>query len=79
MADYPPTCWQDIFAYDDDDVMSGYREYRPTEPEPGANRAAGYRWGWANRKRDTTGEPDPFDGVRRAYIAAVPGLFQTQH
>lgn len=79
MSEFPPKCWQDIFAYDDDDVVAGFREYRLGEPEPGPNRPAGYRWGWANRKRDTTREPDAFDEVRRSYMAAVPGLIPTHH
>lgn len=79
MSDYPPSCWQDIFAYDEDEVVCGYREYRHDEPDPGPNRSAGYRWGWANRKRDNTGMPDGLDRVRREYIRAIPGIFGAVH
>ena len=79
MAEFPPKHWTDIFAYYEDEVVAGYREYRPDEPEPGPNRSPGYRWGWANRKGDTTGEPDGLDHVRRDYIRATPGPFATTH
>lgn len=79
MATFPPATWQDIFAYPDDDVIAGYREYRPNEPEPGANHAPGYRWGWANRKRDATGEDDGYSAVRSQYYAACPNLIETMH
>lgn len=74
MTPFPPTCWQDIFAYDDDEVLAGYRDWRPCELEPGPNHSPGYRWGWANRKRDHTGEDDGMVGVRMAYIRQFPTL-----
>lgn len=42
--------------------------YEAGDPEPGANRSPGFRWGWMNRKRDSQREDDGFDSVRRAYI-----------
>lgn len=65
---FPPRDEWDIAAYDTDDVVDGYREHRLTEPTPGNNRTAAYRWGWANAKRDITGELDGFEDLRRAYI-----------
>jgi len=78
-ATFPPRHWTDIFGYDDDDVVSGYREHRPNDPEPGANRSPGYRWGWANRQRDSSREDDGLDQVRREYIRATKGPFSTTH
>jgi hypothetical protein len=68
---FPPTCIEDIMSYDTDEVVAGYREGRPDDPMPGENRDPGYRWGWANRLRDTTGEPDQFSPLRHAYYRAL--------
>lgn len=68
---FPPTCIEDIMSYDADEVMAGYREYRRDDPEPGDNRSPGYRWGWTNRKRDVTYEPDPFIELRYEYIRTM--------
>ena len=68
---FPPKCIEDIMSYDANETVAGYREYRPDEPAPGPNRAPGYRWGWTNRKRDVTGEPDDFIALRYEYIRAM--------
>lgn len=65
---FPPRDAWDIAAYDTNEVVAGFREYRPGDPDPGPNHAPGYRWGWANRRYDTTKEPDGFTGLRMAYI-----------
>ena len=65
---FPPRNEWDVAAYPDDDVVEGYREWRPDDPEPGENRSPGYRWGWANGRRDRQGGDDGYDRVRQAYI-----------
>lgn len=73
---FPPKTWIEIFEYDDDEIVAGYREYRPEDPMPGENRSDGYRWGWANRKKDNTGIEDGYEPVRREFIRSMPnGLF----
>jgi hypothetical protein len=64
-AAFPPTSALDVFFYDEDEVVAGYRGYRPGDPEPGGNRSPGYRWGWANRRVDSTGEDHGYSHVRR--------------
>lgn len=66
---FPPRDEWDIAAYNTDDVVAGYREYLPDDLPPGPNHAPGYRWGWTNRRRDVTHEPDGFEPLRFAYIA----------
>ena len=68
MTTFPPTEWWHIFEYDDDEIVAGYRDYRPGDPEPGANHSDGYRWGWINGRKDTTHAPDGYEPVRYAYI-----------
>lgn len=65
---FPPRDEWDIAAYDTDDVMSGYREHSVHEPLPGDNRAPGYRWGWANARKDATHVYDGWEPIRYAYI-----------
>ncbi|TPM25696.1 hypothetical protein [Mesorhizobium sp. B2-3-4] len=65
---FPPRDEWDIAAYDTDEVVAGYREYRPEEPQPGENRSPAYRWGWANRRKDMTHQPDGLEDVRRIFI-----------
>jgi hypothetical protein len=78
---FPPTCWQDIAAYDTDEVVQGYRDWRPDDPEPGPNHSPGYRWGWANMKADHT-HPTVMDElywIRRDYAREAMGIGQTRH
>jgi hypothetical protein len=70
-APFPPETWEHIAMYPDDDVTAGYRDWRPDDPPPGPNRSPGYRWGWANARRDRTKEDDGFGAVRHAYINAT--------
>ncbi len=65
---FPPRDEWDIAAYPTDEVVAGYREYRPDDPAPGPNHSAGYRWGWTNGRRDVTHEPDGFEPLRYAFI-----------
>lgn len=65
---FPPRDEWDIAAYQTDEVVAGYREYCINDPAPGPNHAPGYRWGWANCRRDVTREPDGLDHVRHAFI-----------
>lgn len=65
---FPPRDVWDIAGYPTDDVVAGYLDYSPDEIAPGSNRAPGYRWGWLNRRKDATGEPDGYEPLRYAYI-----------
>lgn len=67
-AVFPPRDEWDIAAYETDDVVAGYREYRRDDPHPGANHSPGYRWGWTNRQKDATGTPDGYEPIRSAFI-----------
>ncbi|RYE61040.1 MAG: hypothetical protein EOP20_00820 [Hyphomicrobiales bacterium] len=72
---FPPRDYLDIINYDGDEVVAGYREWRPADPEPGGNREPGYRWGWANARLDHTKEQDEHGEVRRAYIQWTMRVF----
>ncbi len=78
MATYPPTCWQDIAAYDLAECMEGFIEFQAGDPEPGDNRSPSYRWGWANAASDAAMIPDRFYQLRRQYIRET-GMLQTRH
>lgn len=43
---------EEFDALDEDQVLAGYREARPGDPEPGENRGKSYWHGWCNRMRD---------------------------
>jgi hypothetical protein len=70
MGTYPPKTWEDVESYDGDDIVAGYREHTSGDPPPGPNRPPGYRWGWANARKDATGQEDGFEHVRAEGIAA---------
>lgn len=72
--EFPPRTWRDVAEYNDEDIVSRYREYRHHDPPPGDNRPPGYRWGWANAKRDLSSGEDGFDGLRSDYIKAMGGV-----
>lgn len=78
LGSFPPKSWEDIAAYDNDETVAGYREHSPDDTPPGPNHSPGYRWGWTNRRKDVTGEPDGFENVRREYMHAT-GMFATKH
>lgn len=65
---FPPRDEWDIAAYASDEVVEGYREHERDGFAPGENHSPGFRWGWANARRDATGAEDGFDRVRHAYI-----------
>lgn len=65
---FPPRDEWDVAAYEADDVVAGYREHTIYEKPPGDNRSPGYRWGWANARKDVTRTDDGFELVRSAYI-----------
>lgn len=78
---FPPTCWQDIAAYDLDECVAGYRDWRPDDPEPGPNHSPAYRWGWLNCEADHT-KPVVMDDlywIRRDYARFALGIGQTRH
>lgn len=65
---FPPRDEWDVAAYPQDEVVAGYRDHRADDPVPGENHSPGYRWGWTNRRRDTTRQPDGFEPIRYAFI-----------
>jgi hypothetical protein len=68
---FPPASSVDVFFYSDDEIVAGYRDYRPRDPEPGANRSPGYRWGWSNARYDRTGQDGGLASIR-AEVAKGP-------
>lgn len=66
---FPPRDEWDIAAYETDDVVQGYRDWRPDDPAPGPNHSPGYRWGWTNGRKDRTSKVDGYEDLRRAYFA----------
>lgn len=62
---FPPRSTQDVDAYDFNEIIAGYSEWRATDPIPGDNRSEGYRWGWMNGTRDRAKVNDGFDHVRQ--------------
>lgn len=48
----PVATLADLDALNDNDIVSGYREFRPGDPEPGLNRGRAYWHGWCNAARD---------------------------
>lgn len=65
---FPPRDVWDIAAYDEEELVAGYRDYRPDDPPPGANHSPAYRWGWTNRRRDMTHLCDGFESLRYEFI-----------
>lgn len=66
---FPPRDVWDIAAYDPNELIAGFLDHRPDDPEPGPNRSPSFRWGWSNRRRDMTGAPDDgYDALRHAYL-----------
>jgi hypothetical protein len=65
---FPPRDEWDIAAYPDDQVLKGYCEHNLGDEPPGDNHSPGYRWGWANARKDATHAPDGFEQIRYAYI-----------
>lgn len=67
---FPPRDAWEIAAYDTDEVVAGYLSYRAADADmpPGENHSPAFRWGWTNKRKDVTGIPDGFEGVRSAFI-----------
>ena len=65
---FPPRDEWDVAAFDGDEIVAGYRDYRAGDPTPGPNHSPSYRWGWTNRQRDVSHKSDGFEGIRYAYI-----------
>lgn len=78
MSDYPPTCWQDIMAYDNAECMEGYMDYDPDDMTPGDNRSPSYRWGWATAHADRNHIADKFYWMRREAVREM-GIGKTRH
>jgi len=67
---FPPRDEWDIAAYDGAEIGDGYRGHSLADDKPGPNHSPGYRWGWANARKDATymDGPDGFEDIRFAYI-----------
>lgn len=48
----PVAMLADLETLNDDEIVQGYRDFRPGDPEPGPNRGRSYWHGWCNRARD---------------------------
>ena len=48
----PVTELADLDRLDEDEIVAGYRDARPDDPEPGPNRSRAYWHGWRNRMRE---------------------------
>lgn len=48
----PVETLDDLDRLDDDEIVAGYRDWRPDDPEPGPNRSRAYWHGWCNAARD---------------------------
>jgi hypothetical protein len=42
----------ELDTLDDDEILAGYREWHPGDPEPGPNRSKAYWHGWRNAAID---------------------------
>ncbi|NTA27418.1 hypothetical protein [Allorhizobium ampelinum] len=67
---FPPIDEWDIVAYPIDDVVNGYLSFKNDDPDPGNNHSAGFRWGWANCKKDRIYKTSP-DGFERLRALAI--------
>lgn len=53
MATYEPVrTLADLMTLDSDEIVAGYLEAQPGDPEPGPNRSRAYWHGWRNRMCD---------------------------
>lgn len=48
----------DLESLDQEEIVSGYCEWRTGDPEPGPNRGRAYWHGWMNAARDHGERPD---------------------
>jgi len=71
---FPPASAVDVFFYSDDEIVAGYRDYRPGDPEPSPNRSPGYRLGWSNAHYDRTGQDGGLGDVR-AEVAKARDIY----
>ena len=42
----------DLATLDEDEIVAGYLDFRPGDPEPGPNRGRAFWHGWMNAARD---------------------------
>lgn len=68
-APFPPRSPADVAAYPDHELVLGFIEFRPEDPDPGDNRSPAYRWGWMNAKRDHAKVDDGYDAFRAWVIS----------
>lgn len=48
----PVETLEDLDRLDADEIMQGFLNFRPDDPEPGNNHSRAYWHGWMNRKND---------------------------
>lgn len=56
----------DLETLDQDEVVRGYMEFDPNDPEPGLNRGRAYWHGWCNRARDAGLLPQTYEAMKLA-------------
>lgn len=68
----------DLATLDDDEIVAGYREWRPDDPEPGLNRGRSYWHGWRNAAIDH--QVMPSDAASRNLAQEYVAMFRaTKH
>lgn len=67
----PVSTLADLDTLDDDEIVAGYNDWRPGDPEPGENRGRAYWHGWMNAARDRNAAPWTWEGAElaRAWLA----------
>jgi hypothetical protein len=63
----PVATLDDLCSLDDEEIIAGYREFRPDDPEPGPNRGRAYWHGWMNAARDRGIRPLTAESRQLAY------------
>lgn len=57
----------DLATLDHNEIVQGYVDYQPGDPEPGINRGRAYWHGWMNRARDNHASPMTAESARLAH------------
>lgn len=64
----------DLDVLDDDEILAGYIEYRPDDPEPGQNRGRAYWHGWRNAAMDHKRIPHDAASAQLAHAVCPRGV-----
>lgn len=57
----------DLERLDINEIVDGYMDWRPGDPEPGENRGRAYWHGWMNRARDQGERPQTAESRQLAH------------